>query len=105
MTLMLTVDTALSTDGAFPARVGDYVVHYGQGRRVLVSARYTEAVDVAQAVELARGVWCELTRHEGALPAVCVDRCHAVGPDGVRFVTDTGYSETNPDLGPVNGEE
>lgn len=85
---VLKVDTALSTEGRFPPTVGDFLVHFGDHRTVIVSARYTEAVDVGQAVELARDAWGELV---GPVPRVMsVERCHAINvTPGVelRYVT------------------
>ena len=63
MTYDLCVDTAFSWDGTFSPCEGDYEVEIhttlGDYPRVLVSARYTAAVDHAQAAELAVDAWTE----------------------------------------------
>ncbi len=61
------VDTALSWDGAFPpVGKGDYIVTIGsidtEEVKVLVSRRYTSAVDAKQAAEIALGAFAE--RHD-----------------------------------------
>jgi hypothetical protein len=69
------VDTALSWDGTFPkVDKGDYIVmiednrdDYGGGdvAPVLVSRRYTSAVDHDQAAEIALDAWCERKGFDG----------------------------------------
>ena len=65
------VDTALSWDGTFPkVDKGDYIVmiedpRYDEPTPVLVSRRYTSAVDADQAAEIALDAWGERKGYGG----------------------------------------